>query len=162
MYNYTAYTITYSEYFSYKWSTRLQSMYNHMVGRTASVISHFYSLLPVNLSTFQEHLSFCSSFYSFPYRIFIYVSVMSCNLPCNDGNARFTTVPWKALSIQVWIRYHCFCLFSFVVSLRKWKLHFMLTNEPMKKLTNINTFSQKNDGIIFKIFDQIKVSGVPL
>ena len=83
-----------------------------MVGRTASVISHFYSLLPVNLSTFQEHLSFCSSFYSFPYRIFIYVSVMSCNPPCNDGNARFTTVPWKALSIQVWIRYQCFCLFK--------------------------------------------------
>ena len=26
---------------------RLQSMYNHMVGRTASVISPFYSLLPV-------------------------------------------------------------------------------------------------------------------
>ena len=25
---------------------RLQSMYNHMVGRTASVISPFYSLLP--------------------------------------------------------------------------------------------------------------------
>ena len=33
-------------YFLYKWSTRLQSMYNHMVGRTASVISPFYSLLP--------------------------------------------------------------------------------------------------------------------
>ena len=25
---------------------RLQSMYNHMVGRTASIISPFYSLLP--------------------------------------------------------------------------------------------------------------------
>ena len=25
---------------------RLQSMYNHMVGRTASVVSPFYSLLP--------------------------------------------------------------------------------------------------------------------
>ena len=41
-----AYTITYSEYFIYNWSTRLQSMYNHIVGRTASVISPFYSLLP--------------------------------------------------------------------------------------------------------------------
>ena len=30
----------------YKWSTRLQSMYNYMVGRTVSVISPFYSLLP--------------------------------------------------------------------------------------------------------------------
>ena len=43
---FTAYTITYSEHFIYKWSTCLQSMYNHMVGRTASVISPFYSLLP--------------------------------------------------------------------------------------------------------------------
>ena len=34
------------KYFLFKWSTRLQSMYNHMVGRTASVISPFYSLLP--------------------------------------------------------------------------------------------------------------------
>ena len=30
---------TSDKYFIYKWSTRLQSMYNHMVGRTASVIS---------------------------------------------------------------------------------------------------------------------------
>ena len=49
---------TSDKYFLYKWSTRLQSMYNHlqeiyiyifvdhMVGRTASVISPFYSLLP--------------------------------------------------------------------------------------------------------------------
>jgi len=41
----TAYTITYSEYFLHKRSTRLQSMYNHMVGRAAAVISPFYSLL---------------------------------------------------------------------------------------------------------------------
>ena len=33
----TAYTITYSEYFLYKWSARLQSMFYHIVGRTASV-----------------------------------------------------------------------------------------------------------------------------
>ena len=37
---------TLDKYFLYKWRTRLQSMYNHMVGRTASVISPFYSLLP--------------------------------------------------------------------------------------------------------------------
>ena len=41
----TAYTITYSKYFLYKWSTRLQSMHNHMVGRTASVVSPLYSIL---------------------------------------------------------------------------------------------------------------------
>ena len=37
---------TSDKYFLFKWSTRLQSMYNHMVGRTASVIFPFYSLLP--------------------------------------------------------------------------------------------------------------------
>jgi len=40
---------TSEKYFLYKWSTRLQSMYNHMVGRTVSVISPFYSLLPDSL-----------------------------------------------------------------------------------------------------------------
>ena len=35
-------TITYSKYFLYKLSTRLQSMYNHMVGPAASVVSSFY------------------------------------------------------------------------------------------------------------------------
>jgi len=34
-----------SEYFLYKWSTRLQNMYNHMVGRAASFVSPFYSTL---------------------------------------------------------------------------------------------------------------------
>ena len=37
---------TSDKYFLFKWSTRLQSMYNHMIGPTASVISLFYSLLP--------------------------------------------------------------------------------------------------------------------
>ena len=35
----TVHTITFSEYFLCKWSTRLQCMYNHMVGRAASVVS---------------------------------------------------------------------------------------------------------------------------
>ena len=34
------------------------------------------------------------------------VSVISSNPPCKDGNARFTTVPLKALCDQVWVRYH--------------------------------------------------------
>ena len=37
---------TSDKYFLFKWSTCLQSIYNHMVGRTASLISPFYSLLP--------------------------------------------------------------------------------------------------------------------
>ena len=32
-------------FFLYKWSTRLQSMYNHMVGRAVSVVSPFYFLV---------------------------------------------------------------------------------------------------------------------
>ena len=32
-----------------------------------------------------------------------------------DGDDRFTTVPLKALSNQVWIRYQCFCLFKLFV-----------------------------------------------
>ena len=36
---------SYSEYFLYKWSTRLQSMRNHMVGQAATVVSPFFSLL---------------------------------------------------------------------------------------------------------------------
>ena len=35
----TAYTITYSKYFLFKCTTRLQSMYNQIVGRTTSVVS---------------------------------------------------------------------------------------------------------------------------
>ena len=45
MYTITAYTITYSEYFLYIWSTRLQSIYTNMVGRAAAVVSPLYSLL---------------------------------------------------------------------------------------------------------------------
>ena len=37
---------TSDKYLLYEWSTRLQSMYNHMVRRTASDVSPFYSLLP--------------------------------------------------------------------------------------------------------------------
>jgi len=52
----------------YKMEYRLQSMYNHMVGRTASVISPFYSLLPglnrrkdqvlVGFKLLKSHLSY--------------------------------------------------------------------------------------------------------
>jgi len=38
---------TSDKYFLFKWSTRLQSMYNRMVGRTASVISPFYSFTKI-------------------------------------------------------------------------------------------------------------------
>ena len=45
MYNYRVYNNLFW-IFLYKWSTRLETTHNHMVGRAASVISPFYSLLP--------------------------------------------------------------------------------------------------------------------
>ena len=52
------------------------------------------------------------------------------------------------------------CLFSFMVSLRKWLAYFLFIIKAMVKLTEINTFpSQENDDI-FHIFYQIKVSRV--
>ena len=35
------------------------------------------------------------------------VSVISSDPPCKDDNARFTTVPLKAVSDQILIRYEC-------------------------------------------------------
>ena len=69
---------------------------------------------------------------------------------CKDVNARFTTVPMKALSDQVCIRYHphvhSISLFSVVVSLQKWQVH----------------FSSYKNHIIFHIFDEIRISRVSL
>ena len=42
------------------------------------------------------------------------VSVTSSGHPCKIGNVRFTTVSLKALSDQVWKRYHCFYFFKSV------------------------------------------------
>ena len=87
------------------------------------------------------------------------ISVISSDSPCKDGNAWFKTVPLKAFSDQVWIIYQCFyflkCSFSFAVSLQKWLAQDLL-QEAMKKLTEINSLSQKNDGF-FHILYKIKV-----
>ena len=40
----TAYTITYSRYFLFKWSTVCTALYNHMVGGAESFVSPFYSI----------------------------------------------------------------------------------------------------------------------
>ena len=57
------------KYFLFKWSTRLQSMYNHTVGRTASVISPFYSLLPVFYSSWSYFKYLYYLFGSDPYTV---------------------------------------------------------------------------------------------
>ena len=54
------------------------------------------------------------------------VSVILSDPPCKDANARFTTVPLKALSDQVWIRYSCFFLFF---------LHLIFTSSFSVKVT---------------------------
>ena len=67
------------------------------------------------------------------------LSVISSDPPCKDGITRFTTVPLKALSDQVWIRYTCFlpnCSFSFAGSLRKWLAHFLLVRSPWETHRN--------------------------
>ena len=47
-----------------------------------------------------------------------------CDPPCKDGSARFTTVPWKTLPDQEWIRYSIFLFIFIVVSLLKFFVHF--------------------------------------
>ena len=54
------------------------------------------------------NLSFFFSFFpALTWKITGTVSVISGNLPCQDGNAWFTTVPFKAKSDQIWIRNQC-------------------------------------------------------
>ena len=58
---------------------------------------------------------------------------------CKDGNARFTTVPSKAFSFQIWIRYECRLsrqMFLFNVVFKN--LEFPA--EKIKELLEINTF----------------------
>ena len=43
------------------------------------------------------------------------VSVISSDPLGKDNNARFTTVPLKALSDQVWIGYPCFCFYKLFI-----------------------------------------------
>ena len=84
---------------------------------------------------------------------------------CKDVNARFTTVPMKALSDQVCIRYHphvhSISLFSVVVSLQKWQMHFLLIIHNGEIHRNKHFSSYKNH-IIFHIFDEIRISRVSL
>ena len=69
------------------------------------------------------------------------VSVISSYPPCKDGYAWFTTVPFKALSDQVLIRYPCFCLFylnclrSFMVYPQRWLSDFLQRRMSQKLIT---------------------------
>ena len=84
--------------------------------------------------------------------------VNSCDSPCKDDNARFTTVPFKALSDQVRIIYQCFCfieLFIFIYGFSvKVNCAFLAYKKQRRNSQNkIKFSSQKNE-----IFFQIQVS----
>ena len=78
---------------------------------------------------------------------------------CKDDNARFTTVPFKALSHQVWIIYPWFSTLNIFFHLRFLCERDLLIScllEAMEKYLNLTLFkSEKN--AFFHIIDQIKV-----
>ena len=73
------------------------------------------------------------------------LSVILNNPQCKNDNTRFTTLPLKTLSDNVWIRYQYFL--------------FIRSNEETHRKEYFS--SQKYDGI-FYFFDQAKVSTVLL
>ena len=76
------------------------------------------------------------------------VSVISSDPSCKDGNARFTTIPLKPLSDQVFVRYQCFGFFKLFIficgfSARKWsngETHKNKRFSSQKKMTISSTF----------------------
>ena len=83
------------------------------------------------------------------------MSVISSDPPCKDYNARFTKVPVKALSVQVWMKYQCSQLWKadfFVLSLLNWLAHFY----------SRKTFEPKNTTTSSTLLDWIKVLRVSL
>ena len=84
------------------------------------------------------------------------VSNISSDPPCEES--RFTTVPLKALSDKVWIRFQCFASekkFLFAFSLRKW----LVLYETTEKLTEINTLWVRNTTILSTFLIRIRCQG---
>ena len=80
----TAYTITFSEYILFKWSTRLQSMQNHMVGRPASVVSPFYFLLPMGYRSL-----FCILLLNFIFKNILFLTLeVHVNYNCSTEHSQ--------------------------------------------------------------------------
>ena len=83
------------------------------------------------------------------------VSVVSSAPPCKDGNARFTMVPFKALSDQALIIYgyfldslNCFyLLFSC-----EFDLHIISLIRSYREIIGIKHFLSQNNNVIFLIF----------
>ena len=71
------------------------------------------------------------------------VRVILCNHPCKDSNARFTTVPLKALHDQVSIFLFLNCFFLHLRFLCENDLRISCLNEAIKKLLKFNTVLRK-------------------
>ena len=80
---------------------------------------------------------------------------------CKDGNARFTTVPSKALSDQVWIRYQCFCFFNLFIVICGflWLAHFLLIRNNGEIHRNKHSLSQKNNVFFSTFLFSLKFQG---
>jgi len=75
-------------------------------------------------------------------------SLISSDPPCKNGNTRFTTVPLKALSDQVWKRYSFFCIFKLFIFIWCFSEKVTCTFLVYKKqFTEINTFWMKKTTI---------------
>ena len=117
-----------------------------------------YSLLKILKLNIYKANNVQSPSYSFFWNFFLNkgtVSAISSDPQCKVGDAWFTTVPLKALSDQVWIRYSCFCffeLFIFICGLSAKVTYAFLVNK-LSYLQEWTPFElKKNDGIIPHIF----------
>ena len=78
--------------------------------------------------------------------------VLSNNPLCKNGNARFTTVPLKALSGQFWIRYSWFCFFKLFIFLCGFYVKETCAFIAYKEIIRIRHFSSKKNDVIFHVF----------
>ena len=82
----------------------------------------------------------------------LYIVIWS-DSSCKDCNVRFTIVTLKLCCIKYELNTNHVlvslnCLFPFAGSLRMWLAHCMLIRGNVEKLSEFNTSSQQNDGII--------------
>ena len=68
------------------------------------------------------------------------VNLISSDPPCKDGNARFTTVPFKDLSDQAWIRNAYFFYWNYFCLFVSFLLPYLLLIKTIEKFTEIEHF----------------------
>ena len=93
------------------------------------------------------------------------VSTISSDPPCKEGFIQFTTVPLKALSDEVKIKYLCFLFGKLIsISFQLWvksdlRISTAGTQLRIIRIKPLQTYKNNN---IFLIIDQRKGSRVPL